>query len=457
MRILLVSHRSLPAHPAGTEVHTHQMAREFLRLGHTVLVLTAEKDVSRRHHALQRREHDGVPYVELVDNLFRTRFEETYRDAGAEQRFEQVLREFRPDVVHAAHLMYHSFGYARVARASGVPFFATLFDYFATCPRFGQRRFPDGSSCTVIDHARCGACITSLRFAATPLERTVGTALSALRSATGVDLAPLATRLAGTRRAEGLVPDHATSGDPAPTRERARFVLEEFVPHVNAFVAPSRFLLEEHVRFGFPRETLHFLRTGIDLAPFAGFVRERARCTRVAFIGSVVPHKGLHVLVEAFERLQGEVRTDLELHVHGPATHAPDYGAGLERRVVALGGTWHGPLAREALPGALARTDLLVVPSVWFENAPLVVLEALATHTPFAVSDIGGLSELAQETGAGFTFAPGDAGALAALLERLVLDHAPLERASEMRVDVRSITDDARDCLALYAAHGVRT
>jgi glycosyltransferase involved in cell wall biosynthesis len=457
MRILLVSHRALPAHPAGTEVHTHQLAREFQRLGHTVLVFTAEKDVSRRHHALSRREHEGVRYVELVDNLFHTRFEETYADPGAEQRFGEVVREFRPDVVHAAHLMYHSFGYARVARASGVPFHATLFDYWATCARLGQRRFPDGSSCAVVDHARCGACIATLRHAATPLERTVGRALAAVRLVAGLDLAPLATRLAGTRRAAGLVADHPTSGDPAPTRARQRYVLEEYVPHVDAFVAPSRFLLEEHVRFGFPREKLHFLRTGIDLAPFAGFARERARCTRVAFIGSVVPHKGLHVLVEAFERLAGEVRADLELLVYGPATHAPDYGADLERRVRALGGSWHGALAREALPRALARTDLLVVPSVWFENAPLVVLEALATHTPFAVSGLGGLAELAEESGAGFTFAPGDPAALAGLLEQLVHDHAPLERASQVHASVRSIGDDARDFLALYAAHGVRT
>ncbi|MEZ5979858.1 MAG: glycosyltransferase [Planctomycetota bacterium] len=455
MRILLVSHRSLPNHPAGTEVHTHQLAREFGRHGHDVAVFTAEKDPSRRHHSVHERRHDGVRYVELVNNLHLRSFEETYDSPAAEERFREFVRAFRPDVVHAAHLLNHSVGYAEVCERAGVPFTATLFDFWLMCPRFGQRRTPWGELCATIDLDRCVRCLASLEYRATPLERRVGGALARVRSATGLDLLPLAKRLRG-RAEEGGAAPATGEGDATgfgPTREqlerRAEVVRERLVPRVRAFVAPSRFLEREFETFGVEPAKLRFLRTGIDTAPFAGFERTRDRVTRVTFVGTVVRHKGPHVLVEAFERMDPDLRGDLRLAVFGPGRHAPEYAADLERRVAALGGEWGGALDREDLPGVLARTDVLVVPSLWYENAPLVILEALATRTPFVVSDLGGMRELAEESGAGFVFPPGDADALSRRLTELSQDHAQLERASLAAPPVRTIADDARDFLAL--------
>ncbi|QDU84304.1 Glycogen synthase [Planctomycetes bacterium Pla163] len=458
MRVLLVSHRSLPRHPAGTEVHTHSLARALVAAGHEVLVYTAEKDVSRRHMSLNRREHDGVRYVELVNNLFHESFEQTYRSQPAEVRFGEVLDAFRPDVVHAAHLLYHSIGYAAICEQLDLPFFMTLFDFWLMCPRFGQRRYLDGSLCATIEPERCARCMAGFKHAATATERRVGRALAGLRGATGVDLAPLAKRVAaGSAAPTGSTAFVEPELDPRwldALAERERAMREELVPRVAGFVAPSHFLESEFLAWGLPAGRTHFLRTGIDLLPFEGFVREpRAERLRVRFIGTVVAHKGPQVLVEAFERLEPSVREKLQLDLHGPGSHAPELAADLERRAAALGARYHGALERAGLAATLARTDLLVVPSLWYENAPLVILEALATGTAVAVSDLGGMAELVRESEAGFAFRAGDATALAELIAGLASDpERVIAVAARGRGALRSIDEDARDFAALYDA-----
>jgi len=454
MRVLIVTHRSLPAHPAGTEVHTHTLARALAAQGHEVRVFTAEKDVSRPDLSLTEREHEGVRYTELVNNLFHTSFEQTYRHAGCEARFAEVLEAFEADVVHASHLLYHSIGYARIARERGVPFFMTLFDFWLMCPRFGQRRFVDGSLCATIERERCARCMTDFKYAATSTERRVGGALATVKRATGVDLAPLAKRMAGSSGGGGGPVEPVDDADPAwiaALERRERAIRDELVPRVDAFVAPSRFLRGEFLRWGLPAERVHFVRTGIDLAPFEGLEREPSDgAVRVRFIGTIVPHKAPHVLVEAFEQLDADTRAGLALHLHGPDAHAPAYAEELAARVDALGGRYHGALARTDLAPTLARTDLLVVPSVWYENAPLVILEALAAGTPVVVSDLGGMRELALESG-GAVFPAGDAAALADHLRRAATDRAAFEAAFEGAVPSRrSIEDDARDFAALW-------
>ena len=74
--------------------------------------------------------------------------------------------------------------------------------------------------------------------------------------------------------------------------------------------------------------------------------------------------------------------------------------------------TFRGPYGHEELAEAISSIDVLVVPSVWYENTPFVVLEAFATGRPVIASDLGGLSELVKDGVNGRTFRAGDPGAL---------------------------------------------
>src|SRR5262249_33023884 len=160
--------------------------------GHAVDVFAAAKDISAPDLSLRRRELRGVRVHEVVNNLFHTDFRATWDHAGVDARFEEVLAGTAPEVVHFQHLMYLSSGCVAAARRRGSRVLFTLHDFWLQCPRFGQRLHPDGERCERIAFSRCGTCLPSFKWAQTPVQRRVGSALAAVRARTGIDLGPIA-------------------------------------------------------------------------------------------------------------------------------------------------------------------------------------------------------------------------------------------------------------------------
>jgi glycosyltransferase involved in cell wall biosynthesis len=433
MRVLFLVHDFLPAHPSGTEVYTGAVAQRLSERGHEVRIFATEKDIGRAHLALEQRTWQGLVVHELVNNLFYRDFRETWDHPPAAAAFGRVLDEFRPEVVHVMHLLYLSVGCVEEAHRRGIPLFFTLHDFWLQCARFGQRLHPDGARCDTIDFARCGTCLARFKFAQSDLERRAGHAIAGVRRATGIDLSGPA-RAAGERMRKAA----ATDWQPPPPEEAAAFeararerdaeLRARVVPCIERFFAPSRFLRAQMVALGLPEERTETLAYGLDLEPFRGFRREPAEKLRVAFLGTLAPHKAPHLLLDAFARLAPELRARATLTLYGPTHHFPEYVARLEREARALGGRLAGAVPREGVPAALAATDLLVVPSVWYENSPFAIHEARATRTPLLVSDLGGMAELVEDGREGWRFRPGDAAHLAEHLARVLRDPGLLAR-----------------------------
>ncbi len=91
----------------------------------------------------------------------------------------------------------------------------------------------------------------------------------------------------------------------------------------------------------------------------------------------------------------------------------------------------------------LAEIDVLVVPSLWWENSPLTISEAFLAGVPVVVSDIGGMAEMVQEGVNGFRVPPGDSDALAAAIRRFVDDPTLARRLTPKPETVRDMRDDA--------------
>ncbi len=459
MRILLVSHNYLPAHTAGTEVYTAQLAKKLSARGHVVHVFTTEKEISAEHLSLREYTHQGILVHELINNLHYEDFRQTWDEPRIDQRFSAVLDAFAPDVLHVQHLMYLSLGCVEVAHRRGIPVVFTLHDYWLQCARFGQRVHADTSICHTIDFARCGECLASFKFGQTQLERRAGNAIAGLRSATGVDLGKAAVRVSRLlqSKADAGESPSAEPKNPELARELALQVAQRdldfrqrLLPRVERFLSPSRFLREKFIEWGLPAQQIVFLRTGIELEHFRPRPRTQSESLRVAFIGTLAPHKGAHILLEAWARIEPRLRDRATLKLIGPAQYHPDYVRSLEQRADALGVPLAGPLAREAVAVELSNTDLLVVPSVWYENSPLVILEALAARTPLLVSDIGGMAELVEEGLSGFRFAVGDATALCARLASLIEDRSQLERLYRVEEPIKRVDEDAAQLEEVY-------
>ena len=133
MKVLLVIHGYPMRYNAGSEVYTQSLAHA-LAARHEVQVFTRDEDPFRPDHACADEvdRDDGRVRLRVV-NAPRSR--DRYRHEGIERRFEELVGEFRPDVVHIGHLNHLSTSIVDVAARLRIPVVFTLHDYWLMCPR----------------------------------------------------------------------------------------------------------------------------------------------------------------------------------------------------------------------------------------------------------------------------------------------------------------------------------
>jgi glycosyltransferase involved in cell wall biosynthesis len=218
---------------------------------------------------------------------------------------------------------------------------------------------------------------------------------------------------------------------------------------VDAVVAPSASMAAEYEALGVDSAKLRTSDYGF-----------RARATRpprathggplqLGFVGTPVWHKGLHVLIEALRLLPAD---SCSLTVYGDTSIFPDYIARLRERTHGLPAAFAGSFPREEADAVYHAFDVLVVPSIWLENSPLVVHEAFMAGVPVVASRIGGLPGLVHHEQNGLLFEVGNPMELAAALRRLLEEPALLQRLRSAQTAVKSIEQDADEWDAVYAA-----
>lgn len=400
--VLLVHRGYPPASSGGSEIYVEGLARAFARRG-PVTVLHPVDDASEPDDALREADQDGVRVIAINRRRPRPAGFESYRDPGPGDALRAILRDRKPDVVHVHHLDGLSTGVVFEARRLGVPVVVTLHDFWPACP-LGQLFDLRGHVCAGPTPTRCLGCVGG-QVAAPPMVRAAAGRLPRLGTL-------------GTRAGRLLA---RATGSGASRVEGRLVEMREALAAADAVLSPSRFLRDRMDALGFH---------GIEVVP-NGHVPSRPaarsvaadRRVRVGFIGAAIPSKGVHVLAEAFRRL-GDAGATLAIH----GAFLPYHGdVGYQDRVRRIlgphAGAIRGSFPHAFLPEILGALDVLVVPSLWEENAPLTVEEAFVHGVPVVVSDHGGLAERVRHEVDGLRFPAGDAGALAGAIRRLV--HEP--------------------------------
>ena len=420
-RILLVAHTFGPDSWTGVELYTARLGRELQRRGHQMAVFTARQRPGEPQNRLLREEVGGLSVFGVVQNWPYRDLPEAAVDPAVERVFSSVLREFDPDLVAVQTLAHLSMGLPACARERGVPVVMHLHDAWWSCASGGQRQHPDGDLCLPVDFGRCGACFDRYRHREGPLERAGRRLAARLPGSIPPDalhrafgrLPPTARdaiRRVNERAARRAAPAAApprTAVDPRVEARRAE--VTSCLGVVSAALSPSRFLAESLRADGVPLPEVHVVPTGVE--PPVGPPAPRAEGRlRVLFCGTWVPHKGPHVLAAALARMQDPP----DARGVGPDPF-PQYRADVE---AASGGRLLGEGASppERVGELLSWADVVVVPSTWAENAPLIALEARAHGRPVLASRLGGLPELVEHGVDGLLFTAGRDDELAALL-----------------------------------------
>ncbi len=309
-----------------------------------------------------------------------------------------------------------------VAKDLDLPVVKWLSDYWLMCLR-GQRLFPeDLSICEDLDRDRCLPCLQKLWPHLLPKHQPER-------------------------------PEAAPSMDPSMAKLRAweSHVLR-MVELCDATLTPSAFHRDHCVEWGTPADRCHVVTYGLPRDELLAPPRGARPIRRVGFTGMILPSKGVHVLVEAFNLLG---RRDLELHLYGEAVpfHGKtDYLEELEGAVApGLEVFFHGRYENRDLPEILGRIDLLVIPSLWWESYCLTAREGALAGLPVIVCDLAGLAEAVTE-GLALGCEAGNAEQLAEVIARVCDDEALRSAMTRKAHLVRDVMDCAGQIEEIYSS-----
>lgn len=399
MKILHVPFTYFPSPCGGTEVYARALALELEKRG-------LRNSVAAPGREAERYVADGLPVHRLpVEPAPELPTLHGRGDARAAAAFDAVLEAEKPDVVH-----FHAYSPAvsvrcvAAAAARGVPAVYTYHTPTLSCQRGDLMRWGAQVCDGELRPLRCAACALHGRGVPKP----VAWLLAAASPLTGalVAKAPLAM---------------------VPLLRRDRAAVAAWLRGMRRVVALCGWGAEVLQRLGVPPARLALVRHGLTQScsapppPPTPAMRPPGPL-RVGFFGRLDRGKGLHVLRHALDLLPG---LEVELHCH-LITQVESAAAREVREWSARDGRVRllAPVPVDEVVTAMRGLDLLVVPSIWLETGPLVVLEAFAAGVPVLGSDLGGIPEWVRPGINGLLAPAGDAHAWAAELKRFAEDEA---------------------------------
>ena len=411
MKILHVIHRFVDTARRGSELYTYVLGRSLAKRHDVAVLYTSPKKAAGR---VESGEMDGLQTFILgcAESWEQAKLRGGSREA--ESAFTKVLSEWKPDVVHFQHLLYHSLRLPTIAARAGVASLLTLHDFWLLCPQINLLDHQQRISWP-INRRNCIACC----------EVTVQRQYS-WRRLWGWEPTLLARRM--------LRASYLTLARPLQVGRVFR--------DIGLFIAPSEHVRDRFVEEGLPASRVVHCGHGInhDLRP-VGYERRphhggRLRC---GFIGTVSVHKGMDVLLEAFEGIN-----EASLAV---------YGAAARQYISRARGTnvrFMGEISDAQKAEAFQEMDVLIVPSIWFENFSLVTQEAFLFGVPVIASSIGALRELVQDGESGLLFRVGDATDLRSKVQYLAGNPGEVRRLAANVPHVKSSVEHAAEIESLY-------
>jgi phosphatidylinositol alpha-mannosyltransferase len=163
------------------------------------------------------------------------------------------------------------------------------------------------------------------------------------------------------------------------------------------------------------------LHNGVEVERFAKATPWPTDGPTIFFIGRHEPRKGLEVLLEAMKELPSHVR--LWVGGDGPDTPRLQADSSGDTRI-----EWLGRLEDSEVASRLRGADVFCAPSLFGESFGVVLLEAMAAHTPIVASDLPGYRNVARPNEDAVLVPPEDATALAAALRTVLADNALADR-----------------------------
>ncbi|HNQ49908.1 MAG TPA: glycosyltransferase family 4 protein [Candidatus Omnitrophota bacterium] len=443
MKILFVVHGMPPRYSAGTEVYTDALGRALSR-NNDIVFFYRGNDLAIKEYCVITARADDMSFFCINNTLSRySSFEDSYKNTEIDEAFSAVLEQVKPDLVHIQHLLYLSAGIIDKIRSCRIPVLMTLSDYWLICPQ-GQL-FSGNASCRLQEGGvACCRCIT--------YQLGIRRGLTRKYLFFKQRLPPLFLSIC-EKIYLGVV-RFLCSGNQAYRLIQAR---DEFLKRaccqVDLFIAPSEYIRQVYINRGIPAGKIRHCSYGFNKTELTDVRRSRSSLVRFGYVGNLMHAKGVHILIDAFASV-GVEKAELKIYgqvfsYKGALSHYDRMirdMAGNRRNVQFMGGFAHDKV-RIVYEGI----DVLIVPSLWQENSPLVIQEAFLAKTPVIASRIGGIPELVTDGVNGLLFEPGNVEELRAAIERVIEDPSILDAWRANIPAVKSIEENAKELETIYA------
>ena len=350
-RILVVAHRHPDFSLGGGEIAAHTLFQAYRRqpgVERAWFLASADRGRGPTGQLAPRRE-DEYLWEQGTGDWFMLKA--AHRRSVTEQ-FADLLRALRPTVLHAHHYAHLGLEFLRVAKEIDptIRVVLTLHEYMAICHNQGQMIKTNGRLCLRESFDDCRMCF----------------------------------------------PQHP----PEDFWRRKHFIMRHF-DAVDAFVSPSEFLRQRYIAWGIEPGRITVIENGqpaeepLPPRPLA----DGAGRSRFGYFGQSTPFKGLDVLLAALGTMTSRERKRVVVEVH--TTELEGQPEAWRNKLAALREPlarsgclqWIGPYQPHELRGRMAGVDWVTMPSIWWENSPLVIQEAFLCGRPLLVSDIGGMAE----------------------------------------------------------------
>ncbi|NJO39610.1 MAG: glycosyltransferase family 4 protein [Cyanobacteria bacterium RU_5_0] len=408
-RLLIIAHNHPHFFPGGAEIFAYDLFQAIRNTDYAPFFLAAAS-VTHRHI------HTGTPFQTLVDApdemlFWGDAFDHFYQSQKILNfmyvDFKKLLQQLQPDIIHFHHSIRIGLEAIQVARQTlpDVKIVYTLHEFILICYRDGQmvRKHTD-ELCEAASPSRCHQCFSEF--------------------------------------------------SPQQFMMREVFI-KAHLDHVDRFIAPSSFLAHRFVDWGIPKEKMTVIENGrqiLTTAPHRTLAEHENR-NIFGFFGQINPYKGVLLILKAAEYLVKQNFTNFRVELFGNiGASTPEFEKEFSELLFRCQNyvTWHGQYRNEEMPELIRLIDWVIVPSVWWENSPLVIQEALMHKRPILCSDIGGMAEKVENNVTGLHFRVKNHISLAEVMKRTCLEFGLWERLVQNISPRLSIEDCAAQHIQLY-------
>jgi len=389
MRVLKVIHGFPPDYMAGSEVYSYHLVKELINQDIETFVFTRVENEFDDNYKIYNEKFENIT-IQRVNKPKRDYLhEDKFYDDEMDKIFKKYLENVKPNIVHFGHLSHLSTNLIRIAKEFNIPIVYTIHDFWLFCVK-GQMINQDGMICANPSVENCTQC---------------------------------SNYVVNTKQVKDSMKH-----------------MKEIIDLIDIFISPSHTLKDFFINQGVNKDKIEYLKYGFNTKKIIYNKKVFIQKSKInfGFMGRVIPTKGIKVLVDTFKKLPNE-----QLSIYGNIGEQKRF---LETKNIIFKGAYDNNNINEVLNDI----DVLIVPSIWYENAPLVIQEAFLAGIPVITSDIGGMAELVKDKVNGFTFKVGSSEDLMTTIKKISNNPIILNSLDNSRNSVVDIEDDAKEIIKIY-------